>query len=101
MYVNKFYKHICHYKPSPSNLKRRVTPSELVSDTFFGISARIRTPSPLEVQWSRSSPFPSRSPSPLPPPSPTAPPALPINSPSPSQSPGTFLLFYYSPFLLV
>ena len=39
--------------PSPSNLDSRVTPSDLVGDTFFAISARICTP--LEVQWSPSS----------------------------------------------
>ena len=44
-----------------------VTPSDLVSDTFFGISARIRTP--LEVQWSPSSSSSSFSPSPFPSPS--------------------------------
>ena len=55
---------MCHYNPSPSNLDSMVTPSDLVSDTFFGISARIRTP--LEVQWSPSSSSSSFSPSPFP-----------------------------------
>ena len=54
---------MCHYNPSPSNLDSMVTPSDLVSDTFFGISARIRTP--LEVQWSPSSSSSSFSPSPF------------------------------------
>ena len=49
--------------PSPSNLDSRVTPSDLVGDTFFAISARICTP--LEVQW-----FPFSSPHPSPPPPP-------------------------------
>ena len=50
--------------PSPSNLDSMVTPSDLVIDTFFDISAKIRTP--LEVQGSPSSSSSSFSPSPFP-----------------------------------
>ena len=43
-YVNWIHKNICHYKPFPSTLDIRVTPSNLVSDTFFGIGARTCIP---------------------------------------------------------
>ena len=39
---NKFYKNICHYKLSPSNLDSKLTPSDLVS--VFDIGVKIRTP---------------------------------------------------------